>query len=140
MAEYLKPIPVPNQDSLPYWEGCKRRQLLIQRCKACGHHQFYPRHLCTNCMALDPEFIPATGKGEVYTFTVIYRPPSKAFEPDIPYVVAIIQLDEGVRMMSNIVGCPVEEVRIGMRVEVVFDDISDAIALPKFKAVTWHSQ
>ncbi|MFC1982805.1 Zn-ribbon domain-containing OB-fold protein [Chloroflexota bacterium] len=136
MAQYLKPIPVPNADTLPFWEGCKQHKLLIQRCKACGHHQFYPRHVCTNCMSLEPEFVPSTGRGEIYTFIVVHRAPTKVFEPEIPYVVAVIQLDEGVRMMSNIVDCPIDAVKIGMRVEVFFDDVSDSIALPRFKLMT----
>jgi len=87
-------------------------------------------------MSLELEFVPSTGKGEIHTFTVVHRAPTKVFEPEIPYVVAVIQLDEGVRMMSNIVDCPGEAVTIGMRVEVVFDDVSESITLPRFKPMT----
>ena len=133
MAEYQKPVPVPTAESQEYWAGCKRHELLIQRCRSCGRFQFYPRAVCTGCLSQDLEWAKASGRGTVYSYSVVYRAPSKAFAADAPYATAIVELEEGVRMMSNVVGCPPEEVRIGMPVEVVFEDVSDEIALPKFR-------
>lgn len=84
-------------------------------------------------MSTELEWQKASGKGEIYTYSVLYRPASPAFTDDVPYVVAIVELEEGVRIESNIVQCPVEQVRIGMKVEVVFEDLSDEVSLPKFK-------
>ena len=133
MAEYHKPVPVPTGESQPYWAGCKRHELLLQRCRACGHIQFYPRAVCTGCLSQDLDWTKASGRGSVYSYSVVYRAPSKVFAADAPYTTAIIELEEGVRMMSNVVGCPPEEVRIGMPVEVIFEDVSEEIALPKFR-------
>lgn len=133
MSGYQKPIPMPDQDTQPYWEAAKRHELLLQRCLDCGQYRFYPRIVCPQCMSDKTEWVKASGRGEVYSFTITYRPPSPAFAADVPYVVAIIELQEGVRMMSNIVGCDPHEVKIGMPVEVVFEDISEDIALPKFR-------
>lgn len=130
---YAKPLPVPDADTRPFWEAAKQHKLSIQKCGACGKHVFYPRRYCNHCNSAAPlEWVEAKGTGTVYTYTVARRPASRAFEGDVPYVVALIDLDEGARMMSGIVGCPVEQVKIGMRVRVVFDDVTPDISLPKF--------
>jgi uncharacterized protein len=128
-----KPVPVPTQETRPYWEGCKRHELRIQRCTACGHYQFYPRLYCDKCFSDDVEWITASGRATVYTFTIVHRPPSDAFKGDLPYVVALVKLEEGPSMMTNIVGCPPEQVAIGMAVKVTFDDLTDEITIPKFR-------
>jgi len=133
VAEYQKPVPVPNAESQEYWAGCKRHELLIQRCRACGRFQFYPRAVCAGCLSQELEWAKASGRGTVYSYSVVHRAPTKAFAADAPYTTAIVELEEGVRMMTNVVGCPPEEVRIGMPVEVVFEDVSEEIALPKFR-------
>ena len=133
MAEGQKVIPVPNPDSFEYWAGAKRRELLIQHCRSCGKFQFYPRVFCMSCLSEDIEWSRSSGHGSVYSFSVIHRAPGKAFVRDLPYTVAMVELEEGVRMMTNIVDCPPERVQIGMQVEVVFEDLSEEIALPKFR-------
>lgn len=132
---YDKPLPLPNPDTRAYWEGCKAHQLLVQTCNRCGHAQLYPRSLCRRCHAETLTWTPSSGLGTVYSFTVVRRAPSKAFKEDLPYVVAIVELAEGVRMMTNIVGCPPERVEIGLAVRVLFEDVSDTISLPKFEPV-----
>jgi uncharacterized OB-fold protein len=132
-APYEKPLPVPDPQSQPFWEACRRHELIVQRCRTCDNTQFYPRVLCTRCRGTDLGWVPASGRGLVHSFTVIRRAPSASFKPDLPYVLALVELEEGVRMMTNIVGCTVDEVRIEMPVEVVFDDVSEAISLPKFR-------
>jgi len=132
MSKLAKPIPVPNEDSKPYWEGCNAGKLLIQRCKACATPRFYPRIVCGSCGSMDSDWIETTGRGSVFSYSIIHRAPSPAFKDDVPYVLAIVELEEGVRMMTNVVKCDVSTVAIGMPVQVVFDRVSEEIAVPKF--------
>ena len=133
MKEYKKPLPRPTPWSKPFWDGCKNRRLLVQQCKDCGKNIFYPKLFCPFCLSKDLTWIEASGKGKIYSFTVVYSYQPTEFLEDVPYVIGVIKLDEGVRMMSNIVECKPEEVRCDMDVEVVFDDITDEFTLPKFK-------
>lgn len=128
-----KNFPHPSPETAVYWEGCRKHELRIQRCADCGQYQFYPRIICTRCMSLRIEWVTAAGRGEVLSFTIITRPVSEAYAADIPYVVALIQLEEGPVMMSNVVNCEPESVEIGMPVEVVFEDWSTEISIPKFR-------
>ena len=132
-APASKPIPVPTRETQPYWDGCKQHELRIQQCTACGHSQFYPRLYCTACMSERVEWVKASGRGTVLSFTIVYRPVTQAFAADVPYVVALITLDEGPQLMSNVVGCAPETVHIGMPVEVTFEDWTEEISVPKFK-------
>lgn len=128
-----KPIPTLTEDSKPYWEGCKRHELLIQRCEDCGHYRFPPSGLCPKCMSMKTQWARVSGRGKVYSWTIFHYLYHPAFSQDIPYNVAIVELDEGPRMHTNIVGCSNEDIYIDMPVEVVFEDISQEIALPKFR-------
>jgi uncharacterized OB-fold protein len=128
-----KPIPAVTLETAPYWEGARRHELRIQCCAACGQRQFYPRIYCTKCFSDRVEWIKASGRAKVTTFTIVRRPVSPAFADDVPYVVALVTLDEGPTMMTNIVGCPPEKVAIGMPVEVTFEDWTEEISIPKFK-------
>lgn len=128
-----RPRPVPTTETEPYWEAAKRRQLLIQRCDACGRHQFYPRFLCTHCGSTQVSWVPAAGRGQVYSFMVNHRPAGPGFRGMVPYVVALIDLEEGARMMANVVECPPDAVHIGMPVEVVFEQIGEGFVLPQFR-------
>lgn len=130
-----KPLPVPNEDTRAYWDGCRRHELLLQRCGSCGALQFYPRAICSACLSQDLSWQKATGFGTVYSYTIVHRPPSPAFAPQVPYVVALIDLDEGVRMMSHVVDCPPDQVAIGQRVQVAFRDETPEITLPVFRPV-----
>jgi uncharacterized OB-fold protein len=135
VVEYKKPLPIPDSDSEEFWEGCKRHELLIQRCEQCNSYRYPPRSICPKCFSMNTKWEKASGRGEVYTFSVVRVPPAPEWEPDIPYTIGVIQLDEGVRMVSNIVGCRPEDIQIGMKVEVVFDDVTDKSTIPKFKPV-----
>jgi uncharacterized OB-fold protein len=133
VPRYLKPLPSPTPDSEPYWEGCREGELRLRRCSDCARFRFYPRAICPFCGADRYEWVVASGRGVVHAVTVVHRGPTKAFAPDCPYAVALIELAEGPRMMSNVIGCAPDEVAIGMPVEVVFDRVTDEIALPKFR-------
>ena len=131
--KYAKPLPRIDEESKGFWEGCQRRELYLQRCRACGTVRHYPRALCPNCLSDRTEWMRASGKGTVYTFTVTHQNQSPGFRDGLPYVMAYIELAEGVRMLTNIVDCAPDAVRIGMPVEVVFDDVTPAVTLPKFR-------
>ncbi|MFC2949150.1 Zn-ribbon domain-containing OB-fold protein [Virgibacillus sediminis] len=136
MEEHIgKNFPEPTVETEAYWQGCSNHQLLIQQCRECGHYQFYPRIICTDCMSRDVEWVKASGRGNVKTYTIIHRAISQAYEKDTPYVVALIELDEGPMMMSNVIGCTPEAVKVGQEVMVTFEDWSDEISIPKFTLV-----
>lgn len=128
-----RPLPVPDHDTRPYWEAARRHELLIQRCRACGQHYFYPRSHCPHCLSDQTEWLRASGRGTVYSFTVTHRAPHPGFADRVPYTVALIELAEGPRIMSNVVGCPPDDVRIGMPVEVDFEDVTPEVSLPVFR-------
>ena len=128
-----KPVPTPTHETRPYWEGCKQHELRVQRCAACGYYQFFPRLYCAQCFGDRVEWVKASGRAKVLSFTIVRRPPSPAFSDEVPYVVALVTLHEGPTLMTNIVGCAPEKVEIGMPVEVTFDDWTEEISIPKFR-------
>lgn len=132
MAEPL-PQPVSNPDSAPYWKGASEERLLIRHCTDCKQFHFMPRHLCPHCWSEKLEWVQASGKATVHSFTVIRRAPMECFAPKVPYVVALLDLEEGVRMMSNIVGDDALQVEIGDAVSVCFEDRGDGHRIPQFR-------
>jgi len=129
-----RPRPSPSPTTEPFWTATAEEQFLIQRCRDCGHAQFYPKATCTTCGAVELEWQPASGRGTLHTFTVARRPTHPAFDGAEPYVVAIIELAEGPRVTGNVVDCPVDDVRIGMPLALVWDEPgADGIRLP-----LWH--
>jgi len=131
MSEYLKPLPKPTPTSRPFWEAARRHELSLQRCAACGKFIYYPRDRCPYCFSDRLEWQRLSGRGKVYSYTVVRRASSFAFA-DAPYVLAIVELEEGPRMTSDIVAPP-EKVRVEMPVEVCFDDVTPEHTLVKFK-------
>ena len=125
------PLPVANADSAVYWQSAKEGKLVLRRCKSCGETHFMPRFMCPVCWSTDLEWIEAAGKGTVHSFTIIRRASSPAFTALTPYVVALIDLEEGPRMMSNIVGDGALDVQIGDSVSLQFEDRGGA-KLPQF--------
>lgn len=126
------PLPAPNPDSAAYWAGAKAGKLMLQRCRACGATWFLSRYLCASCWSDQVEAVEASGRGRVHSFTVIHRAPSAAFAGQVPYVVALIDLAEGPRMLANIVGAGAREVAIGEPVKVTFEARGEG-ALPQFE-------
>ena len=133
MAE--KPLPQIDADSAPFWRGTRERRLMLPHCRACGRPHFPPRALCPHCHGDGIEWKRASGEGTIYTYTVARRAAGPAFEDDVPYVVALIELAEGARMMSNVIAEDISAVKIGAAVRVTFERASDEITLPKFELV-----
>ena len=128
-----KPLPKPAPESVPYWEAAKKHQLELPKCNACGKFWFPPSQSCPNCLAVDFDFKPVSGRGKVYSFVTFHRVYHPAFAGEVPYVVAIVELEEGPRLHTNIVGCTNDQIHIGMPVEVVFEKVNDDTALVKFR-------
>ena len=127
-----KPVPYPDQITEPFWEATKEGRLTIQRCKTCGNRFFYPRERDPNCLSDDLEWITVSGKGRIYSFIVVRQPGHPSFNEDVPYIYAVITLDEDVRMYGNVKGIEIEDVEIDMPVEVYFEERGDQM-LPQWK-------
>ncbi len=125
------PLPRPTALSAPHWEGCRQGELRVQRCRSCEAYVFIPQPACTRCLSEDLEWVRSSGRGSVYSFTVVHRPQRPEFE--VPYTVAIVELEEGWHMLTNLVGSEPGELRIGLPVEVEFKAMSDEISLPMFR-------
>ena len=126
------PHPNPNGDSLPYWTAARERRLLIRQCKVCNARHFMPRHLCPHCWSDQLEWIESSGGGVVYSFSIVHRAPTAVFAAHAPYVIALIDLDDGPRMFANVVGATALDVEIGDRVSLTFEDRGDGAMLPQF--------
>jgi len=133
LSEATRPLPHPTPDTQRYWEGCKRHELWLPFCLSCKEFFFYPRLFCPRCFGWKIEWRRASGRGTLYTYAIQYRPQAPGFQP--PYVTAIVQLDEGPRVMTNLVSVEPDpqKIRCDMPVEVVFEEMSDEITLPMFR-------
>ena len=124
--ERTYPDPDINMETAVYWESAKNGKLLVKTCKACGKLHYYPRTICPHCLSSDTDWVEASGKGTIYTYSVMRR-------TETPYVIAYVTLEEGVTMLSNIVECDVDGVAVGQTVEVVFRDTEGGHSLPVFR-------
>jgi uncharacterized OB-fold protein len=131
--EYRKPLPQPGEISRPFWEGTRAHELRMQRCRDCGKHVFYPRAVCPGCLSENLDWVTASGKGKLYSFTVVRRAMHPAFQEDLPYVLGIVELAEGPRLTTNIVGVEPEGVRVDMPVQAAYDDVTPDVTLLKFE-------
>jgi uncharacterized OB-fold protein len=132
-GDYAKPLPAPSPLSAPYWAGLTRRELHIQRCASCGDFVFYPRPHCPSCLSADLGWVEVSGHGKVYSYTIVRRAMNPAFGADVPYVYAIVELEEGPRLMTNVVNCAIEAVQVGMAVKAVYDAVTPEFTLLKFE-------
>lgn len=130
---YDKPLPDIAPGTEPYWNALREHRLIYQRCRDCGTTYAPYQPICRNCWSSNVEDLQSSGRGSVYSFSVVWRPPFPAFRPDVPYAVAWVQLEEGFYLTTNIVGCAHEDVHIDLPVEVVFDDVTPEITLARFQ-------
>jgi hypothetical protein len=117
----------------PFFEAARAHRLVIQRCTACGTYRFPARELCSRCLARDAAWVPASGRGKVFSYGVVHQVYHPAFAADVPYAVVVVELEEGVRLTTNLLDCPLEAVRIGLPVEVCFEDRTPEVSLPQFR-------
>jgi len=127
-----RPLPHPDPLTAPFWQGALEGKFMLPRCEDCGRHHFYPRGACPHCGGARIAWVTTSGRGSVYSFSVVHRAPGPAFKDDVPYVIAIVATDEGPHLLSRIVGAP-DAVRIGMRLRVKLDRVSAEVALPVFE-------
>ncbi|MEX2618242.1 MAG: Zn-ribbon domain-containing OB-fold protein [Alphaproteobacteria bacterium] len=134
MSEYERPLPQPTPETQPYWDGAKAGELRLQRCGGCGHVYFPARPFCPACSSRDVAWFTASGRGTLFSYVINHRAP-KGFEA--PYIIAVVQLEEGPRMMSNLVDCPQtpEALTLDMPLEVTFVTATDDISIPQFRPV-----
>lgn len=130
-----KPLPQPNADTKPFWDGCREHELRFQKCAECGHIRWPASFLCPACHSQEILWMTAKGQGKIYSYIVYHRAYHPGFEKDVPYVVALVELDEGPRMLTNIIGCGREEVQCDMPVEMGWEDMEENFSLPKFRPI-----
>ena len=132
-----KPLPAPDELSQPFWDATRQHKLLVQRCQDCGYFNHPPRPACDACQSQQLQFEPVSGRGTVYSFTVMHQPNIAGFEDQIPYVNIFVELDEQplLFMVSHLLGSERDEVGIGGRVEAYFEDVDAEVTLPQFRLV-----
>ncbi len=131
----MRPVPILDFDSTPFWESCVRGVLQFQSCRNCGRMRYPPAILCPGCNSLESEWKRVAGTGRIFSYAVYHHAFRPVFQGDLPYVVAIVELDEGIRMVSQIVDCDLQQVAIGERVQVTFRKVNESITLPFFRPV-----
>ena len=130
-----KSLPRITEDAAPYWEGLRNNELCYQTCTKCGASIFPPRYICPYCLSSELEWQKSIGRGKIYSFSTLYRAPYEALKDKLPYTVAIIELDEGFFMFSEVVECSPSQIEIDMPVEVVFHKVNEEVTLPKFRPI-----
>ena len=130
---YAKPIPEPSEESQPYWDAIREHRLILQTCASCGTIRHYPRPLCSECFSLAYTWMEASGHGTVYSWIEAFHPFHPGFKDDVPYVLATVELAEGVRMVGQLPGVKAETVQVGLAVTVDFEDVTPELTLPVFR-------
>jgi len=131
-----RPVPEITPDMAPFWEAARRHTLVVQRCRGCGALRFPARDICSRCLSREAEWAPVSGRGAVFSFAVMHQVYHPGFADAVPYAVVVVELAEGARLLSNVVDCQVDRIRVGMPVEVVFEDVSGEVTLPKFRPLS----
>lgn len=136
-ASKQRPLPAADELTQPFWKAAQQQQLVVQRCRACGYFNHPPRSVCDACQSQQLAFEPVSGKGSIYTYSVMYQQNIAGFEEQVPYLNILVELDEQPRlfMVANLPGSERDKVKIGGRVEVYFEKIDEEIALPQFRVV-----
>lgn len=133
MGDYTKPLPTLTEENRPFWDSCKAGRLSFQKCSRCGHLRYPISPFCPRCLSADSTWTPVSGRGTVFSYVVFHQAYHPGFKGDLPYNVALVQLEEGPRMYGNVVGVPNDAVKIGDTVEAVFDPVTPEITIPRFR-------
>ncbi|HEX6513498.1 MAG TPA: OB-fold domain-containing protein [Chloroflexota bacterium] len=136
MADYAKPLPLPDPDTQPFWEAAKAHELKAQKCSKCGKFRWPPRGVCPHCYSWDFAWTKVAETGAVVSYVVVHQATNPVFAQDVPYVIAKVAIDgtDGeVILNGNVLDCPWEDVKVGMRLRAVYDDVTPEVTLPKFK-------
>ena len=130
------PRPQPDLDSMPFWEGCREKRFLLPRCQECGSFRWPPGPMCPACQSQQTEWVEAAGRGRVYSWIVVNHAPHPNLADQTPYVLALIELEEGVRVLGNIYGCEPNEILPNLAVSLIFEEADDGFVLPNFVVET----
>ncbi|HXG18022.1 MAG TPA: Zn-ribbon domain-containing OB-fold protein [Methylomirabilota bacterium] len=136
MAEYKKPLPAITTLNGPYWDGLKRHELTMPKCNDCGKLWYPPSPFCPECWSRNFTWQRLSGRGKVNSWVVFHQAYFSSYKDDVPYNVAEVELEEGPRLLTNLVDVANEDISIGMPVEIVFDDVTDDVTLAKFRPAT----
>jgi uncharacterized protein len=126
-------LPTPEADTQPFWDAAREGRLLIKRCRACGRPHFYPRTFCPHCWSEDVDWEEASGRATLYTYSIVHRNDLPPFPERVPYVAAVVDLEEGPRMLTNVVDCDFDALEIGMALAVTYRQETDEVTLPVFR-------
>jgi uncharacterized OB-fold protein len=129
---YQKPLPIRTPDNARYWDSAKEHALKLQRCGQCGKFRYPPGPFCPSCLSDDFQWQPVSGRGTIYSFIIVHQRYDPSFAEDLPYNVAVVQLEEGPRLVTNIAGIANEAISVGMPVRVTYEDVTEEFTLPKF--------
>ena len=135
MSEYVKPLPYPDAETKPYWEWARKHELRMQRCADCGALRFPPGPMCPACNSMRDEWVPMRGTGTIYSWIVVHPPVLPAFADEAPYAAVLVQLDDDpvLRLVGQVIDIPTDQLAAGVPLEVVFDDVTPEITLPKWR-------
>jgi uncharacterized OB-fold protein len=128
-----KPIPEITEDLRPFFAAAREGRLVVQRCTGCGRRRFPARDICSECLGRQSEWIASAGRGRLVSFNVMHQVYHPGFAAEVPYAVALVELDDGARMLTNVVECPLDRLRVGLAVEVTFERRSPDVTLPQFR-------
>lgn len=136
MDKYFKPLPISTQETREFWEGCKNHELKVQKCLKCEVTRFPPLPMCPKCNSTDTKWIPVSGKGKVYSWIIVHHPIIDSFREDVPMVIALVDLEGGGRIVTNLIECDPVNIKVNMEVIVEFVDVTEEHTLPKFKPIS----
>ena len=131
-SQWKKPLPTITGETRKFWDSARKGHLMIQHCESCGY-QWYPRGFCSGCWSRDIDYVEAKGTGKVWTYTITYQNRTPGFKEEVPYVLALVELEEGVKLFTNIINCDPKSVTIGMDVKVTFVQATNQIHVPMFE-------
>jgi uncharacterized OB-fold protein len=134
-VELMRPLPLPDEVTAPFWEGCRRHELRMQRCAACGRFRFHPRPMCPHCLSFDVAWERVSGRGVVWSYVICHPPVLPAFAGRAPFAVAVVELaeDPGLRLVGEVLDAAPEALRIGRKVRVAFEEIAEGVVLPQWR-------
>ena len=133
MNDYAKPLPTLTDENRPFWEAARQGRLSLQKCDTCSHIRFPISAFCPHCLSSDFQWFDVSGRGSIFSYIVFHQAYHPGFKADLPYNVAMVQLEEGPRMFSNIVDTPNDQVRVGDKVQAVFDCVTSEVTIPRFR-------
>jgi uncharacterized protein len=136
MTTTNRPIPVPDERSAPFFEAAKEGRLLIKKCASCSSFLAPQREMCDTCTSENLEWAESSGRGTIYSYVFMHQLLHPAFRDEIPYNAIVVELEEGPRMTSNLVGTPDRDIRVGLPVEAVFEQVGEEVFVPKFRVVS----